>query len=138
MADKMFCKNTNKAINVEEGNSFEFECSSTKKFHACTITRKKNGNSKKCRFEFYTPLLGANQANTIPPELQRAGHDCALDEKPYRMKILERNNENLCHLKIDAVDFSGKYILHYFKAARFIIYNAMLRNVTSFSKITFV
>ena len=110
LSEKIFCENANEQINVVEGNSFEVKCSSIKRFHSCTVTRKKNGKSKKCRFEFYKPLLGFNQGNSIPPELQRAGHDCALDAKPYRMKILEKNNENLCHLKIDAVDFSGKYI----------------------------
>ena len=110
MSEKIFCENANEQINVVEGNSFEVKCSSIKRFHSCTVTRKKNGKSKKCRFEFYKPLLGFNQGNSIPPELQRAGHDCALDAKPYRMKIVEKNNENLCHLKIDAVDFSGRYI----------------------------
>ena len=106
---KIFCENSNKEINVMEGNSFEFKCSSTETFHACTVTRKKNGNFQKCRFEFYQPLLGS-PGITTPAELQRAGHDCALDEKPYRIRILDKNNENLCHLKIDAVGFSGRYI----------------------------
>ena len=116
---KIFCENSNKEINVMEGNSFEFKCTSTESFHACTVTRKKNGNSQKCQFEFYQPLLGS-PGITTPAELQRAGHDCALDEKPYRMKILEKNNENLCHLEIGPVDFSGIYILQYFKTSHFI------------------
>ena len=112
----MYCKNTSFShyeSNIAKGDSFEFHCTSTRKFHSCVLERTGTDlKSVQCTFIMYTPssFFGAGGQT----ELQRAGYDCDLDiQTPYRIQIIEKHNQMQCHLKINFSDIIGKYISIY-------------------------
>ena len=104
----MHCKNTNSPINIIKGYSFDFHCTSTRKFHSCVLEQTGTDlKSIKCTFIMYTPssFFGAGGQT----ELQRAGYDCDLDiNTPQRIQIIEKHNQRQCHLKIKSSDIIGK------------------------------
>ena len=110
----MQCKNMNSPIDIVKGDSIDFHCTSTRKFHSCVLERTGTDmKSLRCIFIMYTPssFFGAGGQT----ELQRAGYDCDLDiQTPYRIQIIEKHNQMQCHLKINSSDIIGKHISKHF------------------------
>ena len=110
----MSCKNANASSNVVPGDPLEFHCTSEKKYHSCVIEREMNGGMSHCNFTFYQPLQFGAEYSNPRKELKRVGWDCKLDTNPYRIQVLEKNNEMVCRLRINIAKLSGKKVVSVF------------------------
>ena len=110
----MSCENDNAFPSVVPGDPLEFHCTSNKPFHSCLLEREVNRKISQCKFEFYQPFQYSEEISS-GKELTRVGYDCKLDQhEPYRIRVLEKNNQMACHLKINSAKFSGMKILSVF------------------------
>ena len=113
------CKNERKEnglINVVFGNSFQFCCDSDKKFHSCLIERKSpspHRRKDRCKFHFNQPIKKFGEKIPEPKQLEVYYGECSLyfslDVIGTKIQVMEKYNQNICHLKITHMDFKGKF-----------------------------
>ena len=103
---QMTCKNIDTPINIVSGDSHQFYCSSNKKFESCKIERKTDRQTRFCVFKFDRGWVSPGQTPK-PKELKRVGWDCLLDVDTLRIKVLEKTNQNVCHLQVDNFSSNG-------------------------------
>ena len=118
-AFQMSCNHSNLPITLESGNAFEFYCSSSANFESCSIERKTERGTSRCMFQFHQAW--GNPSDTVfkPKELKRVGR-WGCDPKSWlksninRIKVLEKNNEKVCHLKVESFGVDGKILSNVF------------------------
>ena len=94
-------------INVMLGDSLNIYCTSSEKFYSCSLKRKTNKNIDSCKFRFNQPLLYPGEITPKQKTLERIVSKCDLDPKPFRIHVIEKNNERVCHLQINDLDYFG-------------------------------
>jgi hypothetical protein len=100
---------------VEPGDPVEFHCTSSKTFHSCLVEKEVNQKISQCNFTFNQPFQYSPDEISRGKQLQRVGWDCKLDtHEPYRIRVLEKNNQMVCHLKINSAKLSGMQIFSVF------------------------
>ena len=105
----MDCNNTNLPIEFTIGKSHEFYCLSNVKYNSCILKRNVSGKTNSCKFQFHRPLH-FGEGTPPPKQLQRSywHNDCSLDMTATRITVLEKFNENVCHLQVNNLSTSGK------------------------------